>query len=99
MERALDIGETRYILHYSLNAMCEMERAAGCPLEQMIEKQFSAARLLLWGALIDRQPEMTISQAGRLMDVCMREGRTLEEIINICYQAMEDAGFFAQAAI
>lgn len=29
----------------------------------------------------------------------MRAGGTIEDVINICYQAMEDAGFFAQAAM
>lgn len=99
MERRIDIGDKSYRLRYSLNAMCEMERAAGCPLEQMVEKQFSAARLLLWGALIDLQPEISIAEAGRMMDAYMRAGGTIEDVINICYQAMEDAGFFAQAAM
>ena len=34
-----------------------------------------------------------------MMDTYMRAGGTIEDVINICYQAMEDAGFFAQAAM
>ena len=50
-------------------------------------------RLLFWGALIDRQPEITLTEAGNLIGGHIASGGTLEQIAQLCLEALEAAGF------
>lgn len=95
MEKRIEIAGRSFILYYSVNALCAVEERAGGSLDQLMERQFSATRLLLWGALMEKQPEITLQQAGELIGAHIASGGTLEEIVNLCAQALESAGFFA----
>ena len=74
-----------------------MLRASGA-LDGLMEKQFSAARLLLWGGMIERQPETTLAEAGVRISEHMARGGTLEQVIDMCAEALRRAGFFGPAA-
>jgi len=97
MDTYIEIGGKRYRLKYSVNAMCAVEEISGGSLDKLMDMQFSACRLLLWGALIAHQPETTLDQAGEIIGSCLMEGGTLEDIVNICSEALAEAGFFSQA--
>lgn len=86
-------------MHYSVNALCAVEERAGGSLDGLMERQFSATRLLLWGALTDRQPGITLEEAGELIGAHIRAGGTLEDIVNLCAAALEEAGFFGGTAL
>lgn len=94
MERRLEIGGVGLRLRYTVGALCAMEDRAGGSLDAVMERQFTAARLLLWGGLIECQPEMTLRAAGDLIDRYIEDGGTLDEIVNECAEALEYAGFF-----
>ena len=98
MEKRIEIAGHAFVLHYSVNALCAVEERAGGSLDGLMERQFSATRLLLWGGLMERQPEMTLAAAGELISDHIRMGGTLEEIVNLCAQALSEAGFFAAEA-
>ena len=97
MDTYIEIGGKRYRLKYTVNAMCAVEEISGGSLDKLMDMQFSACRLLLWGALIAYQPEITLTVAGELIGKCLKEGGTLEDIVNICAEALSEAGFFSQA--
>jgi len=97
MDTYIEIGGKRYRLKYSVNAMCAVEEISGGSLDKLMDMQFSACRLLLWGALIAYQPEITLTVAGELIGKFLKEGGTLEDIVNICAEALSEAGFFSQA--
>lgn len=99
MEKRADIAGQAYRLCYSVNALCEIERLAGGSLDTLMEKQFSACRLLLWGALTEHQKGITLEGAGEIITRHIRMGGTLEDIVNICAEALGEAGFFSQAAM
>lgn len=78
-------------LRYSVNAVCAMEEK--CPsLDELFDKPYAAARLLLWGALIGGDDNMTVEDAGRLIDEYLLGGGTIEEIVAKCTSALEAAG-------
>lgn len=98
MEVRLEIAGRSVILRYTVNAMCAVEDAAGGALEDIMERQFTAARLLLWGGMLDGRPETTLSEAGELIGEHLARGGTLEEVVEACAEAMRRAGFFGKAA-
>lgn len=97
MERMLELGGRNCALRYTVNSMCAVEARAGRPLADILDYEYSAVRLLLWGGLIDAQPELTLDAAGELMGAYLRAGGTLEELIDLCAEAMREAGFFGPA--
>ena len=99
MEKHVEIAGRAYRMCYSVNALCEVERYAGGSLDGLMEKQFTATRLLLWGGLVQLQPEITLRDAGDLIGAHLQQGGTLEEIVSLCSDALEDAGFFSNQAL
>lgn len=99
MVRNVEIAGRALHLCYTVNALCAVEDRAGGSLDHLMERQFSAARLLLWGGLMERQPGITLSEAGDLISAHIRSGGTLEQIVNECALALEQAGFFAEAQL
>lgn len=95
MEKRIEIAGRTLILLYTVNALCAVEERAGGSLDRLMERQFSATRLLLWGGLMEKQPGITLEQAGELISAHLAGGGTLEEIVNDCADALSRAGFFA----
>lgn len=99
MEKHVEIAGRAYRMCYSVNALCEVERYAGGSLDGLMEKQFTATRLLLWGGLMQMHPEITLRDAGDIIGAHLQGGGSLEEIVNLCSEGLEEAGFFSQAAL
>lgn len=98
MEKYIEIAGESLRMKYTINSLCAIEDRAGQPLDQLMDKQFSAARLLLWGGLIERRPELTVCQVGEMIGAHIVEGGTLEAIVELCADGLRDAGFFGQTA-
>lgn len=94
MDKNCVIGGRELALRYTVNALCAVEELAGGSLDKLMEKQYTASRLLLWGALRETMPELTLAQAGELIGAHLRAGGTIEEIVNLCADALAEAGFF-----
>lgn len=99
MDKRVEIGGETYRLCYSVNALCEVERLAGGSLDALMERQFTACRLLLWGALVQHHSGVTIEGAGEIISRHIRMGGSLEDIVQICAEALSEAGFFGRAAV
>ena len=98
MEKRVEIAGRALRLRYTVNALCAVEDRAGGSLDTIMDRQFTATRLLLWGALLEEQPEMTIAMTGDLISRHIADGGTLDEIVNLCADALESAGFFRHGA-
>lgn len=85
-------------LRFTVNSLCAMEDLAGGALEDVFDRQFTAARLLLWGGMIDGAPGTTLKYAGDVIDRHIQAGGTLEEIVEGFAEAMKRAGLFGGAA-
>jgi len=98
MELHIEIGGREVTLRYTVNSMCAVEDRAGGALDGVLERQFTAARLLLWGGMIEQCPETTLAAAGDLISRHIASGGTLEQVVEWCAEALKRAGFFGAAA-
>lgn len=80
-ELPLHIGGQTYVLKLTSNSACEMETLSGRTFGQILSRlhqgSITDVRLLLWGAMLARHPEITVLEVGELID---RAGG-LEEVI------------------
>ena len=76
-ERTITVGGRDYIVKLTTGAMAELEDACGTPdkpmtfpqiLERVMRGSVKYLRLYVWASLIDKQPELTVADAGRLID-------------------------------
>ena len=76
-EVTLDTSERTYKLSFSVNALCELEDALGKSVREVVDElnatsdgpariSMKTLRVLIWAALIDHQPELTLTEAGKV---------------------------------
>jgi len=95
MERRIEIAGEALVLCYTVNALCAVEERAGGSLDGLMDRQFTATRLLLWGGLLEKQPALSLNAVGDLIGRHILRGGTLEDIVNECARAMCAAGFLS----
>lgn len=93
MEVRAEIGGREVSLKYTVNSMCAIEDRAGSSLDQLMERQYSAVRLLVWGGMIAERPETSLTEVGEWIGRHLQMGGTLEEIAAVCAGALERSGF------
>jgi len=71
----LRAGDESYRLCFSINAICELEEETGKTINQISESlndpqtmRMSLARAVFWGATRDAHPELTVTDAGAVID-------------------------------
>ncbi len=71
-EVSLPVGEKTYTLHFSVNAICELEDAAGTNFGAFIDQAESMGlrgiRILVWAGLRDRHDEVSMKDAGDIVE-------------------------------
>ena len=92
--KTVTIGGREYKVRYTVNSLCALEDRAGMPIDRLMDRQFSATRLLLWAALAEEQPELTVRDAGALIGDHILSGGCLEDIVDICAEGLRAAGLF-----
>lgn len=90
--RGIELAGKRLYLRYTVNSLCEVEAMAGMPIDCLLNRHFSAARLLLWAGLTADQPELTVRDAGDLIGRSLLEGGSLDQIVALCAEGMREAG-------
>lgn len=98
MDVCMEIAGETVRLRYTIGSMCAMEDRAGGALEALLDRPFTAARLLLWGGMIAARPQTTLAEAGERIDAHIAAGGSLEEIVEACAEALRRAGFLDGAA-
>ena len=89
---AVEIAGTPLRLRYTINSLCALEERAGMPIDRLMDRQFSAVRLLLWAGLSHCQPELTVCEVGNLIGRELMMGGTLEDLVNLCAEGLRAAG-------
>ncbi len=71
-EVSLEIGGTSYTLKFSTNALCVAEKVSGQKISALMddlgEGSLNAVRALFTAAMAKHMPNMTVEQAGDLLD-------------------------------
>ena len=91
--RAVTIAGREWKLRYTVNSLCALEDRAGMSIDRLMDRQFSATRLLLWAGLAEEQPELTVRDVGALIGECVEQGGCLEDIVALCADGLRAAGF------
>ena len=89
---AVELAGRQLRLRYTINSLCALEEKAGMPIDRLMDRQFSATRLLLWAGLIPCQPELTLSDVGSLIGSEVLMGGSLEDIVDLCADGLRAAG-------
>lgn len=73
----LTAGDTTYKLCFSVNATCALEGLLDKTINEIVESlqdpkkvRVQTVRALLWAALSDNHPELTLQDAGRIAHQC-----------------------------
>ena len=90
------INGNEYVMRYTVNSLCALEDRAGMPINRLMDRQFSATRLLLWAGLAELQPELTVRDVGALIGEHIAQGGSLEDIVELCADGLREAGFFGR---
>lgn len=71
-EITFKVADTEYTLKFSTNAICELEDRLDKGLNTIVAnmERLSTVRALLWAGLRAKHPEVTIQQAGEIIDRC-----------------------------
>ena len=93
--RTISIAGRSYRMRYTVNSLCALEDRAGMSIDRLMDRQFSATRLLLWAGLIPCQPELTPTDVGALIGRELLMGGSLEDIVELCADGLRAAGFFS----
>ena len=91
----VDIAGRPMRLCYTINSLCALEDRAGMPIDRLMDRQFSATRLLLWAGLTHCQPELTVTDVGNLIGRELQMGGTLEDIVDLCADGLRAAGLLS----
>ncbi|MPZ58436.1 MAG: hypothetical protein GEU91_18475 [Rhizobiales bacterium] len=73
-EVAFTADERRYVLHYSIDAICALEESAGKGFPALVQEMadpdkmsVSLLRKVLWAGLREHHPDLTLKDAGELI--------------------------------
>ena len=92
--RAVELAGRTFQMRYTVNSLCALEDRAGMSIDRLMDRQFSATRLLLWAGLTEEQPALTVRDVGALIGECVARGGSLEDIVELCADGLRRAGFF-----
>lgn len=89
----LEIGDKIYELEYTVNSVCDLEELTGKNLGDVLSAAgMSSVRALLWCGLIENSPNLTMKQAGAILQEYI-ETKAMEELVEALGNAIEHAGF------
>lgn len=94
--KAVVIAGRTLKLRYTVNSLCALEDRAGMSIDRLMDRQFSATRLLLWAGLSEEQPELSLRDVGCLIGRSVLLGGSLETIVDLCADGLREAGFFGR---
>ncbi|MBR6525486.1 MAG: hypothetical protein IKT57_05905 [Clostridia bacterium] len=97
MNHLLIIGKKQYPLRFTVNSVCCLEEQYGKGLHSVLCTDVLSVRALLWCALLDKNPHMTLEDAGKVLDEALTHGKDLSYVAGKCADALKDAGFFRHA--
>lgn len=84
-------------LRYTINSLCAVEEKAGIGFESLIlTGQLSALRLLLWAGLRHEDEDLSVEDAGDLIDAYLDNDNSIEELGEYIEEALTKAGFADQ---
>ncbi len=94
MSRSVTLNGREYPLRFTVNGLCCLEEKTGQSLDDLHSRSFSCLRGLLWCALLTAHPDITLAQAGDLLEGHLQSGGSLDTVSSALAGALSDACFF-----
>lgn len=94
----IELGGKSRKLRYDFNAIADIEQKAGMGIGAMFDENrvgFHPVRLLIWGGLKWQERGLTIERAGQFVGDYIRDGGSLEELMEKVHTAMEQGGLIS----
>lgn len=94
----IQLGEAKLQFGYTVNALCEVERVLGMPIELAIKSgAVTTVRALFWGGLISCQPNLSLADVGAMMQSEIGNGMgenraTMNDFAALCLERMKEDG-------
>ena len=90
----VEMNGRQLTLSYTVSAVCDMERALGVSLYELLKTNVTCVRALFWCGLLSSPAQCTLKEAGEMLDEFIKAGGSLTALGALIAQALEDAGFF-----
>jgi hypothetical protein len=98
----IELGGKSRKLRYDFNAIADIEQKAGLGIGAMFDETrvgLNSVRLLVWGGLKWQERGLTIERAGQFLQDYIRDGGTIEDIMNGIHKALEQSGLIRFAEV
>ena len=90
----IEINKVLYELEYTINSVCDLEELTGKDLgESLAAGGFASLRAMLWCGLVEHKQDLTVRDAGNLLQQYIKAGGTMESLVETMTKAVEHAGF------
>jgi len=89
-------GAKEYRIEYNLNSICDFEEITNMDVAEMTARRLSGLRIiraLLFCGLKKNHPDLTIEDAGNILNDYIKNGKTISTLYNVINSEMEKAGF------
>ena len=95
----IEASDESYQIVYTVNSLCAYEDRFKEDIAMAISSpSVSRLRGMLWAGLIDKQPNLTLENTGKIIDDYLGDAdRQLSDIANVCVKALTNSGFFKKA--
>ena len=81
-------------LSFTVSGVCDMEKALGVSLYDLLKTDVTCVRALFWCGLLGTPDRCTLSEAGETLGRYLGSGGSLIGLAEGMARALEDAGFF-----
>lgn len=94
-----EVNGKNYDLEYTVNAMAALEEKTGKGIGDITALgEFSSLRSLFWAGLINKHKNITLTDAGDIVQQFINDGNTFEDLSKMVTEALRQAGFFQDQA-
>jgi hypothetical protein len=98
----IKLGADTYKIEYDYNAMCDIEDLCGMGIQMIALNEsrlgLGAIRAFLKAGLAKHHPEISVTQAGELLQGELKAGRNFKNLTNQLMEAMKQSGLIQEPA-
>lgn len=92
-------GADTYKIEYNLNSICDFEELTNIDISNMTARNLAGIktiRALFFCGLRVNHPELTLEEAGNILGIYLKNGKTIKTLFNIINSELEKAGFITK---
>lgn len=92
--KLIEIAGKSYELCFRIYAVVQWEEKTKKNLSTMrITQEYGDMMMLLWCAMLPKQPKTTVEKAAEIMEAYLEEGHDIADLWEVLQECLADAGF------